>query len=634
MASIQSVAAVVRTAVKAKATGLRGLQRQIEELRGRINSNATDVSSLDIPANTNPAASHPPDARDTLMNERPLPPASPPPTAASTRSALSACQPAHSVANDTRMSSPDASAELGEVQMYGATSLLHDHATGDLWTQHTSPDEEQEEDVDPLTRSATQDHLISQAAISKQREIMLYSVPSLTSNVDLDGPSLNMAMHLLDLHWNRLHFVYLLTYRPAIMDSLLNSGPYVNKLLLNAIYLQSSLYTTGMAFYNRFKALLPRYIDAPTMPTVVALLICGACLVPFGKQSAGWIYCGMAYRMIIDLGYHLNIPVSEKCAQPRLSALDIEIRRRVYWGAYASDKFQSLYLGRSPALRAGLTSTSREYLDTFEEWAEWKPPPSTTQNPQKIIKSLYSLESARIPILELLQTRIKLMGQLRQWRANLPTHLCFDLDQDITPPPHQVSLHTAYWTLIILVEQAFLRRGHFESAPDMASHEEARRQCVDAAHHIWKLLEACNNAFSLRHAHYGLYYAAYSAVLVMLQQPPQNRSDHIDCIRFFWAILSEYQKGYARGLKKPFRVLKSLMCQLQEVSQQACGPGGSQNTAGADQGNGLEAGTGLTQSHEWPGPSNADGWPDFWTDMAFDDVFLQDHAMFGLFTEQ
>ncbi|KAF4997587.1 hypothetical protein FDECE_12043, partial [Fusarium decemcellulare] len=614
MASIQSVAAVVRTAVKAKAAGLRGLQRQIEELRERINSNATDVSSLNIPASrndtdSNPAAAHPPDATDTLMDERPLPPASPPPTAASTRSALSACQPAHSVANDTRMSSPDASAELGEVQMYGATSLLHDHATGDLWTQHTSPDEEQEEDVDPLTRSATQDHLISQAAISKQREIMLYSVPSLTSNIDLDGLSLNMAIHLLDLHWNRLHFVYLLTYRPAIMDSLLNSGPYVNKLLLNAIYLQSSLYsdrdlrldpndpqTTGMAFYNRFKALLPRYIDTPTMPTVVALLICGACLVPYGKQSAGWIYCGMAYRMIIDLGYHLDIPVSEKCAQPRLSALDIEIRRRVYWGAYASDKFQSLYLGRSPALRAGEASTSREYLDTFEEWAEWKPyvdaqvqqtptahATATIYHPkpsfaistfqrllrlsiitEKIIKSLYSLESARIPVLELLQTRIKLMSQLRQWRANLPTHLCFDLDQDITPPPHQVSLHTTYWTLVILVEQAFLRRGQFESAPDMASQEEARRQCVDAAHHIWKLLEACNNAFSLRHAHYGLYYAAYSAVLVMLQQPPQNRSDHIECIRFFWAILSKYQKGYARGLKKPFRVLKSLMCQLQE----------------------------------------------------------------------
>lgn len=72
---------------------------------------------------------------------------------------------------------------------------------------------------------------------------MIYSTPSVAANIDFDGVPMDMAMHLLDLHWNRLHLMYLLTYRPAIMDSLFNNGPYVNKLLLNAIYLQSSLYS-------------------------------------------------------------------------------------------------------------------------------------------------------------------------------------------------------------------------------------------------------------------------------------------------------------------------------------------------------------------------------------------------------
>jgi len=62
----------------------------------------------------------------------------------------------------------------------------------------------------------------------------------------------------------------------------------------------------GMVFYNRFKALLVHYIDKPSIPTTVVLLMCGACLAQYGKQSASWMFCGMAYRMIMDLGCHLD----------------------------------------------------------------------------------------------------------------------------------------------------------------------------------------------------------------------------------------------------------------------------------------------------------------------------------------
>ncbi|KEF51709.1 uncharacterized protein A1O9_12344 [Exophiala aquamarina CBS 119918] len=87
----------------------------------------------------------------------------------------------------------------------------------------------------------------------------------------------------------------------------------------------------GMAFSKRFKTLVVEYIDLPSMPTVVALLICGTCFVPYGKQNAGWVFCGMAYRMMMDLGYHLNIPKTpEERAKFGLSVkTDIEIRRRV-----------------------------------------------------------------------------------------------------------------------------------------------------------------------------------------------------------------------------------------------------------------------------------------------------------------
>ena len=383
---------------------------------------------------------------------------------------------------DTRASSYDATDERGhEMQVYGATSLLHDRDSGAFWTTPKSVETES----DTVTKSATQDRLISQAALSAQRETLLYSTPSIAENIDFDGLPADMAMHLLDLHWNRLHLTYLLTYRPAIMNSLLDNGPYVNKLLLNAIYLQSSLYSnreglrldphdpqsTGMTFYNRFKDLLPQYIDQPTMPTVVALLLCGACLLPYGKQSAGWVYCGIAYRMMLDLGYHLDIPsVSENEGKFRLSPTDAEIRRRVYWGAYATDKFQSLFLGRPPAVPISDCNIPQEYLDTYEEMAIWRPytDPLVSQTSdqtlnsyrgqpcyaittfqcflqlstitEQVIETFYSVKSARTPESSLLNARNKTRNQLLHWKMSLPAHLQFEATKDPTPPPHQVAL--------------------------------------------------------------------------------------------------------------------------------------------------------------------------------------------------
>jgi hypothetical protein len=124
---------------------------------------------------------------------------------------------------------------------------------------------------------------------------------------------------------------------------------------------------------------------------------------------------------------------------------------------------------------------------------------------------------------------------------------------------------------VILIEQAFLNRVHFDFTLDQASQEGSHKNCIEAAFKIWRLLEAYRETFTLRHAHYGEFYAAYSAVLVILQQAPQDHDKYIECIKFFWLMLSEPQRGslgFALGLKKPFRLLKSLMRRIKFVAQQ------------------------------------------------------------------
>lgn len=59
---------------------------------------------------------------------------------------------------------------------------------------------------------------------------------------------------------------------------------------------------------------------------------------------------GMAYRMVQDLGFQRDPKHWLPQDAGLTSTEDVEIRRRIYWGCYASDKLISLILGRPVSL--------------------------------------------------------------------------------------------------------------------------------------------------------------------------------------------------------------------------------------------------------------------------------------------
>ena len=108
------------------------------------------------------------------------------------------------------------------------------------------------------------------------------------SSWDFYGVPTDLAIHLLDLHWNRQHHSFLLTYRPAIMRSLAAGGsPYCSKLLLNVIFACVAKYsdrlevrsnpndprTAGVRSFQRVKELLPLEMETSSISLVVALLM-------------------------------------------------------------------------------------------------------------------------------------------------------------------------------------------------------------------------------------------------------------------------------------------------------------------------------------------------------------------------
>jgi hypothetical protein len=133
-------------------------------------------------------------------------------------------------------------------------------------------------------------------------------------------------------------------------------GPYFSKLLLNAIYFGASKFsprrevrrvaddvrTAGWQFRQRVRELLGGALDKSEITTIQALLVMTNSLFALGdERSAAWLYAGLAFRMIVDLGIHVDTPAF--AGSRRLSDEDREIRRRVFWAAFGEPSFPIVF---------------------------------------------------------------------------------------------------------------------------------------------------------------------------------------------------------------------------------------------------------------------------------------------------
>lgn len=321
--------------------------------------------------------------------------------------------------------------------------------------------------------------LMAEAAHQLQMEAINYDAGML----DFDGVEPELGRHLLSLHWNRQHHSFLLTYRPAFMRDMACGGKYFSKLLLNAIYYGASKFsprlevrrdkddvrTAGWRFRLRVKELLGEVLDRPEITTIQALLIMTNSLFALSdERSAAWLYAGIAFRMIVDLGIHVDRPVAPGGGSVNgngFSEEDVEIHRRVFWGAFVVDKIQSLYQGRPPSLQDHHTHVPVLFNDKFEELEHWKPfafNDSAGNSPgspaysvstfselcrlcvimNRIINKVYAEKSARKGSAKLCAARETLGKQLQEWSEGLPKHLVYSSISEgkVVPPPHVISL--------------------------------------------------------------------------------------------------------------------------------------------------------------------------------------------------
>ncbi|KAJ3408244.1 hypothetical protein HDV05_005075, partial [Chytridiales sp. JEL 0842] len=163
---------------------------------------------------------------------------------------------------------------------------------------------------------------------------------------------------LLDLYFHYIYPFIPLVHKNTFMANFANESP----LLLNAMYSLAarysehpsikvnpdSLYNAGDVFYIKARELVDHYMDMPTPSTVSALLLLATYAAGSGRGSAAWMYSGMAIRMAQELKLNIEPEFEDSFAgDARMSWLEKETRRRLWWTCFILDRYAGAAADRS-----------------------------------------------------------------------------------------------------------------------------------------------------------------------------------------------------------------------------------------------------------------------------------------------
>lgn len=133
--------------------------------------------------------------------------------------------------------------------------------------------------------------------------------------------------------------------------------------------------TAGDHFFREAKRLILEFDEheKPRITTVQALALMSVREAGCGRESRGWVYSGMSFRMACDLGLHLDSGTMAATRSRPIDPDEEDSRRITFWGCFLFDKCWSNYLGRLPQLSVNLVTCPKFEVFPDEDSAEWIP---------------------------------------------------------------------------------------------------------------------------------------------------------------------------------------------------------------------------------------------------------------------
>lgn len=296
--------------------------------------------------------------------------------------------------------------------------------------------------------------------------------------------------------------------------------------------------TAGDHFFKEAKRLLLENDEHENakLCTVQAFALMSVREAGCGRESKGWVYSGMSFRMAFDLG--LNLETGP--AAQNLTEEETDARKITFWGCFLFDKCWSNYLGRQPQLAAHNMNVPKFEVLPSEEAQLWSPytdcgaghkhtQPSRTRTVALQLSKLseisgdllvffyhpavmekpHSKQSERKKLTEI-HTR------LEEWKKNLPK----ELEPKEGQLPQALVMHMFYQLLFIHLYRPFLK--YTKSTSPLPTHVSPRKLCVQAASAISKLLRLYKRAYGFNQIVNVAVYIAHTACTIHLLNLPEK----------------------------------------------------------------------------------------------------------------
>ncbi|THV76861.1 hypothetical protein D6D28_00798 [Aureobasidium pullulans] len=368
--------------------------------------------------------------------------------------------------------------------------------------------------------------------------------------------------YLLDSHWSWIQPLFNFVYRPAFTRDMKTGGQYYSAALFNAILSHSvrwcktepgmekllAPFNEGSSFFQT--AVTNVFVNLRTgrskIPSVQSLLLLSAQECGRGNRTQAWLYSGMAFRLIDDMG--MCIDGQRYTDSAKLSAEDIEIRNRLFWSCFFWDKLIALYFGRAPVLQKSHISPPRVIMDDTAETELWMPhglsspdyPPRQAHSISCFVQMCGLAEILNQVLIQFygptcdlsspkaLACALEQSSKMRVWWRDLPEHLKITVGAlpRQAPPSHIVTLNCLYHTVNILLHRTLLRLSSSNRAPsDINIDQNPLIQCISSAASIIALFGLFVRTFGDGHVVLSLAYSLYTAtsiLLLELQANPRN----------------------------------------------------------------------------------------------------------------
>ncbi|KAK4936287.1 hypothetical protein LTR10_022815 [Elasticomyces elasticus] len=472
---------------------------------------------------------------------------------------------------------------------YGATSRFHvdEHESCADQDHQSSYD-------DPVQVEYHKRWLTSNARFHKSFEQMAYA--GLHSDDQIDAET---AKILLRIYWTWQAPLHNCVYRRSFFRDMVLKGPYFSDFLLSVIYAHAARHIQpsdpnyarllqGEQFLDRAKLLLLDELkkDRPAIPTIQGLLILGGRQCAVGRNSEGWLYTGMAIRMIKDLGLHLPRRLRLASTEPD----DLETLKRVYLSAYAWDKSISLCLGRPPSLTTMLYPSDCLY-DNTDDQELWQPfylgglesiyaptPCYNTTTFSHFVKlstivndafdSVFGSRSRKFVFARLKHIEEKLYELYR----TLPAEL--QMNESVAslgyPPPHICCLNILYHTMFILIYRPYFLNKGVGLGRDETLLEHATTVCTREATAVNKIFQAYGRAYANKRQTYLLSYCVYTAATIEVKQvgdpDPAISQAAVERLATTLAMLEEEAKQ-TPGIRRSIEIIRIRLQKQRQSSQ-------------------------------------------------------------------